>query len=78
MLLDDFLKHKQVYMDVVGLKWDIHFFPQALYCGGLYSRAIQDYRYNYVGTRLISSRLGAQYGEPATQLKSLREIQDAV
>lgn len=36
----------EIYVDIVPLKWNLHFFPQALYCGGLYNQ-IEDY--DFVG-----------------------------
>jgi len=70
LLIEDFLKDKrlffQTYSDVIGLKWNIHFFPQSLYCNGLY-RTIQTY--NFVGNMnaTFSEQLDvlkSKYGEP--------------
>ena len=37
----------QTYVDTFPVKWNMHFIPQALYCGGLY-RTIQSY--NFIGS----------------------------
>jgi Sulfotransferase family len=34
----------EIYVDVVPLSWNLHFFPQALYCDGLY-RYLGDYEF---------------------------------
>jgi hypothetical protein len=37
----------EMYVDTVPLRWNMHFFPQSLYCNGLY-RSLDDY--DFVGT----------------------------
>ena len=36
----------ETYVDTMPLKWNMHFFPQSLYCGGLYR---QIHNYDFVG-----------------------------
>jgi hypothetical protein len=47
-LVNDFLKDKkklfEIYVDTFPLTWNLHFFPQSMYCGGLY-RNIANYSF---------------------------------
>ena len=70
MLIDDFVKDRrlffQAYVELVALKWNVHFYPQSLYCNGLY-RTIHEY--DFVGDMGPSFKdeliyLGKKYGEP--------------
>ena len=69
-LMDDFFKDKrmffQMYTEVIGLKWNVHFFPQSLYCNGLF-RTIQNYE--FVGNMNATFKyqledMGNKFGEP--------------
>jgi hypothetical protein len=58
----------EAYVDAIALKWDVHFFPQAFYCDGLF-RSIDDY--DFVGRMGINfysdlQTLGRQYGDSLT------------
>jgi hypothetical protein len=44
---NDMQKLFEIYVDVIGLKWNLHFYPQSLYCDGLYNH-FEDY--NFVGS----------------------------
>ena len=52
----------QAYVDTFPLKWNMHFFPQSFYCGGLY-RTIQDY--DFIGTMT-----GNQFYDDLNRLQS--------
>jgi hypothetical protein len=47
-LVNDFLKDQrklfEIYVDTFPLQWNLHFFPQSLFCNGLY-RDIADYSF---------------------------------
>jgi hypothetical protein len=49
-LVKDFLKDKQklfeIYVDTFPLTWNLHFFPQSMYCGGLYRNFAN---YSFIG-----------------------------
>lgn len=53
-----------MYVDTMPLKWDLHFFPQSLYCNGIY-RFIDDYDVIlHMGPRFDNDleKLGRHYG----------------
>jgi hypothetical protein len=49
-VVSDFLSDKQklfeIYVETMPLTWNLHFFPQSLYCGGLYRNFVN---YSFVG-----------------------------
>ena len=46
MLWDNHRKF-EAYVDTFPLKWNMHFFPQSFYCGGLYKTI---HEYDFIGT----------------------------
>ncbi len=53
-----------MYVDTMPLKWNLHFFPQSLYCDGLY-RFIDDYDFvGHMGSSFYNDleKLGSRYG----------------
>jgi Sulfotransferase family len=68
-LLEGIVKNKrnffEAFVDTMPLKWDMHFFPQSLYCDGLY-RHIQNYDFvGHMGTNFYGhvKGLGEQFGD---------------
>lgn len=56
----------QAYVDLLPLKWNVHFFPQALYCNGLY-RTLPEYKFvGEMGPQYHDDlhRIANHYGTP--------------
>lgn len=69
-LISDFLVDKhlffEAYVSVIPLKWNMHFFPQSLYCNGIY-RNLNTYKFiGNMGSDFHEEliELGQIYGEP--------------
>jgi hypothetical protein len=62
---DDPIKFFEAYVDTMPLRWNVHFFPQGIYCDGL-SRTLGDFDFvgHMDGPRFYEDlhRLGQQYG----------------
>lgn len=77
-LIVDFENDKRLffhmYMDVVPLKWNVHFFPQALYCNGLY-RTLPDYKFvGEMGPHYQEHlhRIANHYGSPLKEAMTVQ------
>jgi hypothetical protein len=71
-LVGELLKDSHImfdaYVDTIALKWNIHFFPESFYCGGLF-RQIDDYDFvGRMGTNFYSDlqTLGRRHGDSLT------------
>jgi hypothetical protein len=66
----------ELYVDIMPLKWNVHFFPLGLYCGGLY-RHIQDYDFvGLMGPNFYDDvhRMGLRYGD--RMMEALNKVFD--